>query len=130
MFAIFIDAVRAFVSAVTDARSLALSNLALRHQLGVLEHQGAMPTSIDTDRPNALGLALADMVRMEGHALNRSPRDRDRVASPGMAAVLDVAKQAAQPWASDDFSRSAQAHPRDVRSQRHVDERLACTANS
>ncbi len=35
MFAIFIDAVRAFVSAVTDARSLALSNLAFRHRLGV-----------------------------------------------------------------------------------------------
>jgi hypothetical protein len=58
MFAIFIDAVRAFVSAVTDARSLALSNLALRHQLGVLERQGAMLTSIDTDRPNALDLAV------------------------------------------------------------------------
>ncbi len=49
MFAIFIDAVRAFVSAVTDARSLALSNLALRHRPGVLERQGAMPHSHDTD---------------------------------------------------------------------------------
>ncbi len=72
MFAIFIDAVRAFVSAVTDARSLALSNLALRHQLGVLERQGAMPTSVDTDRPNALGLALANMVQKKGRAFASS----------------------------------------------------------
>jgi hypothetical protein len=64
MFDIFIDALRAFVSAVTDARSLALSNLALRHRPGVLERRGAMPTSVDTDQPNAPGLALADMVRM------------------------------------------------------------------
>ncbi len=46
MFAIFIDAVRAFISAVTDARSLAFSNLALRHQLGMPERKGAMPTSV------------------------------------------------------------------------------------
>ncbi len=49
MFGNFIDAVRAFVSAVTDARSLARENLALRHRPGVLERQGAMPTSVDTD---------------------------------------------------------------------------------
>ncbi len=72
MFDIFIDAVRAFVSAVTDPRSLAMANLALRHRLGVLERKGAMPTSEDTNRPNALGLALADMVQMEGSAPYRA----------------------------------------------------------
>lgn len=37
MFSILRDAVRAFWSAITDARTLAMENLALRHQLGVLK---------------------------------------------------------------------------------------------
>ena len=37
MLGILLDAVRAFFSAITDARSLAQENMALRHRLGVLE---------------------------------------------------------------------------------------------
>jgi len=39
MLGILMGAVRAFLSAIIDARSLALENMALRHQLGVLERQ-------------------------------------------------------------------------------------------
>ncbi len=111
MFGILCNVVRALWSANSDTRSLTLSNLALRHRPGVLERKGAMPTSMDTDRPNAPGLALADMVQMEGSAPYRATRDRDRVASPGMAAVLDVEKSAVRPRASDGLPRHPKAHP-------------------
>ena len=51
MLGILMGAVRAFLSAIIDARSLALENMALRHQLGVLErHARRRPRLTRLDR--------------------------------------------------------------------------------
>jgi hypothetical protein len=72
--------------------TIALENLALRHQLGVLQRSASRPRRARWG-PDPLGLALTPLDRLALESCHRSARHRPRLAPPRLPAVLALEGQ-------------------------------------
>jgi hypothetical protein len=71
--------------------TIALENLALRHQLGVLQRSASPPAR--SMGPDPLGLALTPVDRLALESCHRSARHRARLAPPRLPALLAMEVQ-------------------------------------
>ena len=98
---------------VRAQRFLVLENLALRHQLAVLQRAAPRPRLAD-GRPVVLGLAVPSVERLEGCCLGRPTRDGDSVAADRLQARLDLEEPRARARPSGRRPGDPSAHPTDV----------------
>jgi hypothetical protein len=86
------DAVHAIWSAFTRPSDLMLENIALKHQLNVV-----LRTSPPRPRLSAIDRILWVWLSRTWSGWNRPARYRHRLASPGLAALLDLEEKAPGP---------------------------------
>jgi len=98
---------RAFVHGVA---AVTLENLALRHQLVVLQRSVPRP-KLHRRRPRLLGVFLAAMEKLAVHLGHRPARDRPRLTPPGLSALLALEVAVNSPRPSADRCGDPSAHP-------------------
>ena len=101
---------------VRTQRSLVLENLALRHQLAVLQRTAPRPR-LRTVRPAVLGPAVPPVERLDGCRLHRPTRDRDPVAAGRLQALLDLEEPPERARPPGRRPGGPSAHPTDVSRQ-------------
>ena len=95
-------------------RALVLENLALRHQLAVLQRTAPRPR-LRTRRPAVLGPAVPPVERLDGCHLRRPTRDGDPVAARRLHALLDLEEPPERARPSERRPGGPSADPTNVR---------------
>src|SRR5207302_1798503 len=85
--------------------ALQLENLALRHQVGVLQRSARKRPQVDSRRPPPLGLAVSRVERLALGAGHRSTRNRHCLASCRLSPVLDQEGAARPTGTTGHFAR-------------------------
>src|ERR1700681_4476498 len=81
----------AILSSLFRSRAtLQLENLALRHQIGVLQRSARKTPEIDLRRPSVVGLAVPRLERLALSASHRQARNGHCLASRWLSFVLDL----------------------------------------
>ncbi len=75
---------RKIVSALCERWDLALENVALRHQIDVLERSGIRPQFTNADRLG-VGFLVNGLAPLAGSALDRAGRHRKALAPTGLS---------------------------------------------
>src|SRR5690348_14463826 len=101
---------------VRTQRSLVFENLALRHQLAVLQRTASRPC-LRTSRPPILGPAVPPVERLDGRRLRRPTRHRDPMAADRLQALLDVEEPPERARPPGRRPSGPSAHPTDVHGQ-------------
>src|SRR4029450_3525196 len=110
---------------VRTQHSLVLENLALRHQLVVLQRTVPRPAEA-TRRPPFRGPSVPPVGRLDGCRLGRPTRDADPVAAERLQAGLDLEEPPARTGPPGRRPGGPRAGPTDVPGQRP----LGCAADS
>src|SRR5262245_52551167 len=110
--------------ALRSRRDLVLENLALRHQLAVLNRTAKHQRLFEFRSP-LLGLALPLVALLEGHHRDRQTGDGHPLASSCVQSILDTTEQEVQTGSPTHQPRHARSDPKD----KHREPTLGCTSN-
>jgi len=124
---VFLTTLLAILPSILRSRAaLELENMALRHQIGVLQRSAAKrPKLTSGDRP-FVDLPLPPLARLALSAGHRQARNGRGLASCRLSTVLDLEGAARPAWTTGHFARGPRSNPPDVPGESH----LGCTPHS
>src|SRR5215472_14100356 len=118
---IFLATLLATASSIVRSRAaLELENLALRHQIGVLQRCARKRPKVDSTGPSAVGLALPRLERLALGAGHRSTRNGACLASPWLRSALGVEDSAGPPGETRASPRRPLSDPQNVPRKPHL----------
>src|SRR5215469_7118176 len=117
---VFLTTLLAVLPSILRSRAaLNFENLALRHQIGVLQRSAAKRPKINRRRPYVLDLSLSPLTRLALCACH--PSSLPLRLSP----LLDLESAGRPTWATGHFARGARSDPQDVPGE----SPLGCTSH-